>query len=170
MCGNADMSMQGGRDSQALVFRGPVWVQSLYWLVVVFGAAVAVVAPVLMIQGQPGWTAGFYVMPVGVFMVVMGWFGLRMRVRVSPAGVDLRQFRRTQIPAADIRALVSRHVPGAVDVPRSAVAVIKMDWSEVRLDPTLAVGLNPDKVEARIYARIKAMYAALQLEPQTQAN
>ena len=162
--------MQSGRESRALVFRGPVLIQAVVWLTIVGGAAVAVVALALMVQGQAGWTKGFYVVPVGLFLVIMGWLMFRMRVRVTPAGVDLRQFRRTLIPAADIRALVPRHVPGTVDMPRSAVTVIKMDWSEVRLDPTLAVGLNPDKVQARIQARIAAMNTALKLEPQTPAN
>jgi hypothetical protein len=135
----------------------------LLWLSLAAGAAVLTAAIVLLVQHGPQWSDGLVLGPLGVLIGAAACVGCRMRVMCDHDGVHLRAFRAIFIPASEVKALVVRPVPGSRGLARAMVAVIRWDGSEVRLDPTAATYVSPERLDARMRTLIQAMYEALGL-------
>lgn len=130
----------GGR--RALVIRPARWVRLLFWLV--FAVSVLCILIGLSLGSVGQWGPGALLLVLGVLMSPVGWRGARSRVRVDHRGVLYSAFWNTFVPSAQIASLQVRPVRGAGRVDRAQVAVIRMDGSELRLDPTEVVRSGPD--------------------------
>lgn len=154
---------QSASGSDSLVIRYPLWIRLYFWAFLVAGAGTAIAGLVVMILEEPGWSyTSLITVLAGILLVVAGWLGVRSRVTCSPDGVDLRAFHRTRfVEATSIQALAVRPAPGSLGLVWAVISVIGWDDSQLRLQPTLLVGRDQEQLELRLYALIKAMYAAI---------
>jgi hypothetical protein len=157
------MRRQGAVAGDRLVYRIALWAQVMLGA----GLAAGLLLLALSVAGPPGLDTGGHIVLglAGLLMVSLGAFGLRIRVRVDRRGVHLYSLRTITVPTSDIASLVIRPVPGGYGLNRGAVAVVRRDGSELRLDPTLAVRPSAGPMEAALRARIGAMYQVLGVTP-----
>jgi hypothetical protein len=151
--------------SDSLVIRSPLWIRLYFWAFLIAGAVTALAGLVVMIIDVPTWSyTSLITVLAGILLVALGWLGLRSRVTCGPDGVDLRAFHRTRfVETTSIQALAVRPAPGALGLVWAVISVIGWDDSQLRLQPTLLVGRDQEQLELRLYALIKAMYAAVGL-------
>jgi hypothetical protein len=157
------------------VIRYALGLQMAMWLCVATGVVIVALGVVLLAQYKPAWMTGdwppwdmgFLFVLLGMVVLVASWLGGRMSVRCDRRGIRVRSFRTTFIPASDVKALVIRSGVGSRGVPYRVIDVIRQDGSEVRLQTTTEALATPQRQEARLHARIQAMYEALGSVPST---
>jgi hypothetical protein len=156
---------ESATGSDSLVIRYPLWIRLYFWAFLFAGAVTALAGTVVMILEVPTWSyTSLITVLAGILLVVIGWLGVRSRITCSPDGVDLRAFHRTRcVETTSIQALAVRPAPGALGLAWAVISVIGWDDSQLRLQPTLLVGRDQEQLELRLYALIKAMYAAIGL-------
>jgi hypothetical protein len=145
-------------------------VQVLFWLILAAGAVTALLGLAALGTPGPGQGDGFFLIPVGVIMAILGWLGGRVRMRCDRDGVRLRMIRTTFVPAREVGSVRVRPVSGSPGLARAMIAVNRRDGSELRLEPTLTVRMSQASVDARLQMLTARITAVLGLESPTRPN
>jgi hypothetical protein len=140
-------------------------VQGLCWLVLAAGVVIEVWG-VVGLATHPVPQREYIdadLVPLGVIVAVLGWFGTRRIVRCDRDGVRVRWIRTKFVPVGEIRSVEVRpaHLPR--HGPRGVLKVIRRDGSVVRLGPTLTERVTWAEVDARLGALAKRMRGVLGL-------